>query len=466
MTRGSNAAVLRMLEGSFAVAAGAWLLRLARALGGVALQQRLVHAIDVYGIRSGWPAHPAGWINLHVSRWLRRARRRAAGVRLAPRHSPPRRPGPWRVGIVGSFAGLLSFPRQLFIDIPGDIDVHIFDVAYHGRAGTFLRPLVTSYVELALDDNLAAATSDAVAQADVDLLMVIGPRGDTYDLLDVVQARTIMNYCTGSDLMYHERLDFQMHGQPQADYFVKDRRMFCGLTRRPFTDSVVLPIETGFYDPRGLDLATARSWAERDPLIVFHGSLYKVAYRALLDRLLNLLADDRAIEFVIMGRDDGRSLARIRQAASARGVAGRVHYEGAFNSVRGADGEVADEGWGRLVALLGRARLAPDPFPVGGGSSRFEAYALGAPSVHLGVRFDQPAWGKPQPAACDVVFLNTRAGTAYDVDAYERLCRQCFQDAAFADALADEQRAIAARLIDSRTRWERLRRTHDDWRRN
>lgn len=466
MMHALNAAVLRMLESSFAAAAGAWLLRSARALGGASLEGRVVHAIDVHGIRSGWPGHPPGWVNLHVSQWLRRARRRAAGVQLAPRLSPPRRPGNWRVGIVGSFAGLLSFPRELFTAIPGDIDVHIFDVVYHGRTGSFLRPLVKSYVELPLDDSLAASTSAAVAAADLDLLIVIGPRGDTYDLLDVVQARTIMNYCTGSDLMYHERLDYQMHGQPQADYFVKDRRMFCGLTRRPFTNNVVLPIDIGFYDPRGLDLTTGRSWAQREPLIVFHGSLYKLAYRQLLDRLLNVVASDRSIEFVIMGRDDGRSLATIQEAAAVRGVSGRVHYEGAFNSVRGSEGDVADEGWRKVADLLSRARLAPDPFPVGGGSSRFEAYALGTPSIHLGVRFDEHMWGQAQPAACDVLFLNTRGGTGYDVDTYERLCRQCLEDETFADALAAEQRTIAAGLIDGRAWWERLRTAHNDWSRH
>lgn len=464
MTQAFNAAVLRMLERPFAVTAGAWLLRAARAIGGASLESRLLHLIDVHGIRSGWPGHPQGWVNLHVSRWARLSRRRAAGIVTTPRSARAKGDGPWRVGILGGFAGLLSFPRDLFTAVPADIDVHIFDLDYHGRRGRFLEPLVRSYVAVPSGNGQATAAAAAITAADLDLLLLLGPRGDAYDVLDHVEARAIAIYCTGSDLMYHERLDYQMHGQPQADYFLRDRRMFCGITRRPVSADVVLPIEIGYYDRRGLDLSGAPPWRRREPLIVFHGSLYKAAQPAMLEGLLSLLAEDSALQFVLMGRDDGRSLREIEAAASARGVGGRVHYEGAFNSIRDDDAGVADAGWQRLIDLLSRARLAPDPFPVGGGSSRFEAYALGAPGVHLGVRFDEAAWGQRQDAACDVLFLNTTRGTAYSVDDYFRRCRQCLSDETFADQLADEQRAVAVTLVDSHAWWERLRRGYDEWR--
>src|SRR5438552_2339388 len=83
-------------------------------------------------------------------------------------------------------------------------------------------------------------------------------------------------------------------------------------------------------------------------------------------------------------------------AAPQCGVSSRVHYEGAFESARSKSGVVADHGWSKLCSYLADARLAPDPWPIGGASARFEAYAMGVPSVHMAVRFDEASWGRPQ----------------------------------------------------------------------
>ncbi|MBY0493486.1 MAG: hypothetical protein K2Y23_04675 [Cyanobacteria bacterium] len=465
MPPGFGASLLTALEHRSAIAAGAALFRGVRAIGGATAESKLSQFIEAHIVQSGWPRHQEGWINLHASRWLRLSRRRAArsssGERVALRAAGDR----WRVGMVGEFSGLLSFPKELFTRIPDGIDVFIFDRPFRGGSGGFLKPLVAGYCELpaGADQNDAAARS--IDEADLDMLMVIGPKPDAYELLDRVRTRAVMNYCTGSDLMYHERLDFQMHGQPQADYFVRNERMFCGLTMRPLSDAVVMPIEIGFYDRRSLPVTAGPSWSDRDPLIVFHGSLHKFARPRVLDAILPLLAEDTSVSLALMGRDIDRSLEAIMTAARARGVESRVHYEGSFSAVRDETAGVADPGWTRLVNLLQKARLAPDPFPIGGGSSRFEAYVLGAPSVHLGVRFDDAALGRRQDSACDVLFLNTKKGTAFDVAEYRRLCSACLHDGDFAGALAAEQYAIADSLTDSHAWWIRLRTTCETWRR-
>src|SRR5207249_546271 len=118
---------------------------------------------------------------------------------------------------------------------------------------------------------------------------------------------------------------------------------------------------------------------------------------------------------------------------------GQVRYEGSFSGLRGSDGHIDDPGWKRLVSLLGRARLSPDPWPVGGGSSRVESYLLGTPCVHMGVRFDPASWGRPQYSECEVPALLIPSGTAYSWDEYRSLCKKCLYDKAFADALVAEQ---------------------------
>ena len=138
------------------------------------------------------------------------------------------------------------------------------------------------------------------------------------------------------------------------------------------------------------------SWIERENLIVFHGSLYKLASYPFLSLLFELLLEDKHLEFVFMGRGDDKLLSKIFQWAKEKGVDSRVHYEGHFSPVRNNEGIIDDPGWEKLKGYLLKARLAPNPWPIGGGSARFEAYLSGAPMVHMGVRFDSEIWGKSQ----------------------------------------------------------------------
>src|SRR5439155_23681202 len=110
------------------------------------------------------------------------------------------------------------------------------------------------------------------------------------------------------------------------------------------------------YDRGGVDTARRASWAEREPLVLVHGSLFKAASEPFLDAVLALLRD--GVELVLMGRATEAELGVVRRVAASHGVASRVHYEGAFSGLRGPDGARDDPGWRKLVDLLGRARLA------------------------------------------------------------------------------------------------------------
>src|SRR5581483_9652923 len=140
------------------------------------------------------------------------------------------------------------------------------------------------------------------------------------------------------------------------------------------------------------------------------------------------MRDDTTTEFVLMGRGSDEALSSIDVLAREFGVAGRVHYEGAFSAMRGDDGTISDPGWRRVVDYLGRARLAPDPWPMIGWSARFEAMMLGAPTVHLGVRTDSRSWGRPQPVIFDSPQLDVPMGTVSSAEDYGAMCRRLLSD--------------------------------------
>jgi hypothetical protein len=441
-------------------------LRAVDLVAGRARRDAVVRLFDALVVRSGWPGHARGWINLYASE-LRVRALRGPGIRAHRREARPATAAP-RIGFFGPFAGLLSFPRELFAACPPEVELVLFDVPFRGARGEYLAPLCREYVPLPEplegDGRWVAEVAARVDAAGLDLFVNVGQRPESYDLIDLLSVPCVAHHCDGSDLFHHAGVDFQMHGQPQPDFFVQDDVMFCGLTRRPFSHRPVFPI-SGYYDRRGLDPRAARPrWSERDPLIVSHGALHKLGDPGFLGCLFELLTADASLEFVMTGKDPLRTLTAIMGAARRRGLAARVHYEGEFSAVREADGSVPASGWERLFSLLSRARLAPDPWPIGGGSARFEAYLAGAPSAHMGVRLDGEAWGRRQVAACDIPSLSVERATAFDVAAYREIARRCLYEGDFADAVAAEQREVAVRLSDDRAWWTRLLGHYARWR--
>jgi hypothetical protein len=442
-----------------ALAAGALALT-TRVLGEVRAEG-LLSAFERRYVFSGWPHHSRGWINLHMSRFVWRVRRHTARRHPAVLlKSVAANRARLRVGCVGRFRGLLSFPKALFDAFPREADLHLFDLEYEGRYAEYLAGATPRYVPIGPLDVQKAA--QAINAADLDVLVNANTKRDAYDLLDRIETPCIVNFCPGSDLVHHDRVAVQMNGQPQADYFITGRRLFCGTTRRIFGDDHVYPVR-GYYDPRDMSGERLARWAERQPLIVFHGSLYKLSHEPLLECLFALMAADSSLEFVFMGKDSMDALARIDRAAKRFSVAPRVHYEGAFDASRSSRGTIEDTGWSKLRGFLAAARLAPDPWPVGGASARFEAFAMGAPSVHMAVRFDEASWGRPQPGIIEVPHMLIPEAAATTVDEYRAICDRCLHDEQFADALATEQLRIARELSDPDRLWQQIFDGYQEW---
>jgi hypothetical protein len=431
--------------------------------------RRAASAVDRLGelvVWSGWPHQGRGWVHVDLSRFAWRVRRRLE--RAAPaRPRPAREPAaPLRVGLVGELARVVNFSTPQLAAVPDGVELSVFDLEIRGAHAEHLAAL-PRFTRLPALDGPAAVRRAAgeIDAAELDVLLVVTGPPDAYAIADAVATPCIANVCTGSDLLHHPRIAFNVFFQPQADYFVRDDHLFCGLCRAPFGPERVYD---GFLvnDLRDIEPGPHAPWAAREPLLVFHGALYKAAAEPYLSTVLTLLAEDSVVEWILMGKDDGAARARIEAAALQHGVGGRVHYEGAYSIARrGADGRgVADEGWQRLLGHLARARLVPDPFPIPGGASRLEAYAMGVPVAHMALRTDRESWGRPQYAAFDLNGLAVAAGSVTTLAAYAALARRCLSDGGFADALVAEQLGAVERLTDAASWWRQILDFHERWR--
>lgn len=453
--------VYGLLARESTVRATAWLLR---RRGGEDALNRFAELV----VRSGWPTHPRGWKNLDLSRFEWRVRRRLSGARPCAARQPRARPGRLRVGIVGEFSWLINFSTDQLRPLAERADATILDLEYKGRTGAHLAALPGRYVAVPAEPSesaevVSARIAAAANAADLDLLLLLLGQRLAYPTLDQVDVPCVGNLPTGTDLLYHERVGFQVFFQPQADYFLRNGTLFCGTTAAPFG---IEGIEPGFLvnDLRGVEPGGHTSWEEREPLLVAHGSLYKLATPAYLDCIFRLLEEDASRSFVFMGKDDGTSLEAILSRARRRGLASRVVYDGAFDLFRSEDGStLADEGWLRLVDHLGRARLAPDYWPISGGATRLEAYALGAPTAHLGICYEPSCWGRPQPTVLELADLGVPLATARSPEEYLDLCRRCLGDGEFARAVVDAQLEVVRRVTDADAYWDLVLGCYERW---
>lgn len=411
---------------------------------------------------TGWPHHPGTrWVNLDVLRCHWRVQRNLRQTRATMKR--PLRPegGALRVGVLANLGGSLIFPRALFERCPPGIELCAIDLnASDADSGAYLKSLVPHYVRV--DPGNAAKVAEAIEESELDVLLVDVYKADVDGVLDRVSTPCVVNLSTTVLLRFHPSIDFHLYFLQQADYVIRENRMFCGTSRSWFSHQLVF---SGFqpFDSRDIDPDQRRRWSERDPLLVYHGKLYKLSDE-YLDCVLGILAEDANLEFVVVGRDDGGELDRIRDHARAFRVESRVHYEGDFRPVRNSEGVLDHPSWLRLVAHLGKARLAPDPWPLPGGCSRLEAYAAGAPVAHMGIRSDPSSWSRPQHAVtADQPALAVPGGTAYSLHEYRDLCHRILYDAEFADSLAAEQAALSMRLTNPTAFWEQFLKSYREW---
>lgn len=460
-------ALYRFLDSAWVVTMTSWILRGLTVLSRRPLDEGLLAMLERRLVVSGWPHQSYGWVNVHLSRFVWRVRRQTVRGQ-APKALHRAGHVPLRIGFTGYFSGLLGFPRDLFEACPPTVAPYIFDIELRGCRASYLKDVVAGYFSMPTVERRAglaqqvAPMADAINASDLDMLVSVNWHSEGYALLDVVTTPCIVNHCTGSDLMHHPKIDVNLYAQPEADYLIRGPQLFCCTTERLASFGHVRQI-WGFYDRRGANTSAVRLWKDREPLMVFHGSLRYLEGRAYLTTLFDLLHEDKALQFICVGKDNGTALKGVIEAAKQAGVQGQVHYEGHFSAIRGEDGDIPEVGWSKMLSYLQRARLAPDPWPMGSGSSRFEGYLAGTPSVHMGLRVDRASWRRRQHSVCEVPLLLVPSATATTIEEYGRLCRRCLYEEEFADRLISEQLRVAKAASDPKAWWDELVKVYEEW---
>jgi hypothetical protein len=369
-----------------------------------------------------------------------------------------------RLGVLAGFSGTLGISKELLAAHPPDVELFLYDLGYRGTATTAYAEFAHyRQLRLAADfrgpDPSYVAAADAINADALDALVVMWARTSTLALLNLVDAPRIASLNGGSYLLVHPKCRAQTCVQLSPGFTVRDGRVVDVRSQRILPHYLV-DDATFHYDRRGLPLpdpARARTVEGRAPLIVFSGSLYKLAKPVFLQVVANLLRSDPRRRFLYFGRPDPARKTFVDTFFRRAGVADRVEQAGSYVAMRNSDGSLQDaDGWARAVAVYRTARLFLNSFPLGGGSSVVEACLAGVPVAHLAFQ-DPEEWIRNRHLLdAWIPMITTIAGSATTPRAYEALCERLLTDDDFASTVLREQDALMQVACDEGAFWQRL----------
>ena len=216
-----------------------------------------------------------------------------------PARSASRQNSKIKVGFIGKISGLLGFHETLFENCPDEIDTYIFDIEYRGSYATKLQNSGCKYRQISRNIT-GSKLGDIINSSKLDIL-ISACGTESYSFIDYIDSPCIAIFCAGSSLLYHDKISFQFFTQPQANYFIDGHYLFSGFTR---THLLEQPIFSGYfpYDPRGVEKARITPWREREKILSFHGSLYKIANHKYLKTVFEIMEEDASLNMLIMGK--------------------------------------------------------------------------------------------------------------------------------------------------------------------
>ncbi len=401
--------------------------------------------------------------NLHTYRLHLSVRRRLRRLPIAKKRSVEANKdlSSLRIGMVGEMSCGGARPTTLITDFPAEHTFYAFDTGWNGQFNDvphadnvhLIRHDLSTSGEpglRALADTINAARLDVIIVANYD-------DGLKDDLVTLLTTPCIVNFIMGEWPLGNARVDYTLYPILRRELRFCGSKLYSEITRRIDPTERVYLEESHCYEKYNVALPAKPPLQQRERLMIFHGNLEKLYSKRHLDLIAELLAEDSELHFVYMGR--GGCQPSIAEHFAKRGVANQVTFHGHIDrSALGAEGYIAE-----LFTLLTRCRLAPSPWPQGGGLARIEAYLAGIPTVHMQLCREGKLWDRGDMPLTDVPCLEVPSTTARSISHYKQLCKQCLYDDAFAQVVVEEQYAIARRVTDTKLWWADIIDSYKHW---
>lgn len=373
-----------------------------------------------------------------------------------------------RLGIIGSLSNSQLFSSTFWDNFPETgIDLFLYEFLPNGFSSnlslkkfkyrvfraTYFSKVFDKVFKDGFDYNLV---SKSINDDKIDFLFVsietLGKftYGKLFNLIN--QSTKIMVMNPGSFPYFHPKISIQSQGQLYPLWKVVDSKLYFHDGRK--IDDYKFVDDVFSYDKRDLKI-DYQVREKHNNFIFVHGNLRKLLNPEFLDIVSKILKNDRDRKFVFMGFESPKNLKKIKMFFKKNKLSSQVEYLGNFRQKKDENGMINDPNWKLCKKLLKKSAVFLNPFPMGAGSSRMEAFASGIPVIDLIVDDNNL---KETYKNRDYVYrkIDKKQGSSCSKKEYYELAEEVFKNKKLRKNIIHEQYKIVSEYMDEKVFWHKI----------
>lgn len=353
--------------------------------------------------------------------------------------------GNLRIGLIGNLSGISMTPPS-FLDFfaYSEHKLYVFDVSgqdllskkskYHHALSYWVGKDKWKNLEQICDN---------INKEELDLVVIADTMAFSSCVASRIKAKAIYYYSFGSGVLPKIKGLTNILCQPQIDFELSENCVYSYNSNRHLEVARTIAI-SGYYDRRNIAVDTIKKSSGDFKYIFYHGSIYKILNYSFLKSISRILSSQVDLKFVYIGKGTFSQLFRIKLFLLFFGISKRCIYLPHMQYSRG-------EFWS-LGEILGKSIVYLNPWPVGGGAARFEAYAYGVPVAHLELSQNQSVGKNKSSTVVDVLGFKNEFSTNISRSDYVEFVIRVIEDLSFRKMVINEQ-SKKLEYLSSSTRW-------------
>jgi hypothetical protein len=284
---------------------------------------------------------------------------------------------------------------------------------------------------------------EIINRDDLDLVVIADTMAFSSCIASRLEAKAIYYYSFGSGVLPKMQRLTNILCQPQVDFQVRENYIYSYNSMRNIESARTISI-AGYYDSRGVVINSVKDYSTNLKFLFYHGSIYKILNYSFLKSVSRILLSQNDLKFMFVGQCTVTQLWRIKFSLFILGISKQCLY---LPHIEYDQGE-----FGSLGEILSKSLVFLNPWPVGAGAARFEAYASRIPVAHLELSEVQKMNKTKLSTVVDVLGFKTRVNKNTSKDNYVDFVLKAINDLSFRKVVIDEQ-LKNAEYLSSSTRW-------------
>jgi len=365
-----------------------------------------------------------------------------------------------KIGFIGAFSGLLSFPKQLFINYPqSKISLYMYDEGYKNiyveSYSKFSNYRKLQHIDSHSDLKSCKSIANIIEHDQLDVLVIINRDKPYYSFISLlVSNANMVSINTGSHLLYNDFVQIQSLVQFAFGYSVNNNKSLIEINSGKKIGTFRCYPELFFFDKDTTTEESNKKIIEKN--MIFIGSFYKLAHLKFLNMCAEILKSNPSFNLFFYGKGDSEVLKKILGFFDSKGVLIQVKYRGSYSKKLDPDGNIIDEKYEQALNDIKKSSVFINSFPYGGASATIEAFMMKIPVITL-------VSNNSSLSSYSLPSITPQVATAKAVDEYIEKCIKLLNgDETLRNRIIKEQNAILKEMTSPNRFWEKLLEVVDD----